>query len=99
MIYDSTKDIHVIVQTPHAVLLDCVASELDVEDQLGRFTVRHGEPALAALVPSEIVIRRRDGGELRIDATWGSLTAVGKQVRIVIRSGEVREIEPMRIAV
>jgi F0F1-type ATP synthase epsilon subunit len=95
----SPPSIHVVVQTPYAVLLDTVASELELEDQLGRFTVRSGDAALAAIVPSEIVVRRHDGSEAHIDVSWGSLTAVGSQVRIVVRSGLVEEVEALRIAV
>jgi F0F1-type ATP synthase epsilon subunit len=99
MIFDSAQDIHVVIKTPNALLLDTVACAVDLEDQLGRFTIEGGDAALAALVPSEIVVRRRDGSEARIDITWGSLTAVGNQVRIVVRSGEVREVEALPIAV
>ncbi len=103
MIFDSAQDIHVVIQTPHQVLLETVACELDVEDQLGRFTIREGDAALAALVPSEVIVHRRDGSQARVTVTWGSLTAVGNQVRIVVRSGEVhetkvRETEALRIA-
>lgn len=99
MIFDSAHDLHVVIRTAHTVLLDTIATELELEDQLGRFTLRSGEPSLAALIPSEVVVRRRDGSEARVDVTWGSLTAVGSQVRIVVRSGDVRETEPMRMAV
>jgi hypothetical protein len=45
------------------------------------------------------VLRKRDGGEIRVEVSWGSLTAVGRQARIVVESARVRYIEPMRIAV
>lgn len=99
MIYDSTRDIHVVVKTPTCVLLDTLACEVEVEDKLGRFTVAAGDAQLAALVPSEIVVRRRDGSACHIDVTWGSLTAVGHEVRIIVHAGAVSEVEALRMAV
>jgi F0F1-type ATP synthase epsilon subunit len=99
MIFDSAQDLHVVIKTPHAMLLDTVACSVELEDQLGRFSIEGGDAALAALVPSEIVVRRRDGSEARLQITWGSLTAVGSQVRIVVQHGDVREIDALPIAV
>ena len=99
MTIDSAQDIHVVIQTPQTLLLETIARELEVEDQLGRFILHSGDAALAALVPSRIVVRRGDGSEAHVDVTWGSLTAVGSQVRIVVRSGAVSEIEALRMAV
>jgi hypothetical protein len=97
---DDMNDLRVVIRTPNSLLLDAIASELEVEDQLGRFTVvAGGEPALAALVPSTLVVRKADGSEIRVQITWGSLTAVGNQARMIVESGDVHLGEPIRIAV
>ena len=93
------EDFHLIVRTPHRLLLDTICSQIEVEDHMGRFDVVPGEPALAALVPSEIVVRRRDGSEAHLDISWGSLTAVGRQVRIIVENATISETEAMPIAV
>ena len=99
-IFNSREDLRVVIRTPGAAVIDTRVTELEVEDALGRFSiVAGGDPALAALVPSELVLRKRDGGEIRVEVSWGSLTAVGHQARIVVESARVRYIEPMRIAV
>ncbi len=109
MIYDSTKDIHVVIRTLHRTLIDTVACEVEVEDHWGRFTLRGGDAALAALVPSTIVVRRRDGSEAHLAVTWGSVTAAGNQVRVLVHgvhsralrsdTGNMHELEPLPIAV
>src|SRR5262245_16477099 len=99
MIFDSAHDIRVVIRTPWELLLDTVAMEVEVEDTQGRFTLRAGDAELAALVPSSVIVRRRDGSEIHVDVTWGSLTAVGNEARLVVRGGEVRHIEPLRMAV
>jgi F0F1-type ATP synthase epsilon subunit len=99
-IFNSREDLRVVIRTPTASVIDTHVTALEVEDALGRFTVvADGEPALAALVPTELVLRKRDGGEIRVEVGWGSLTAVGHQARIVVDSAKVRYIEPLRIAV
>jgi F0F1-type ATP synthase epsilon subunit len=94
------NDLRVVIRTLSEHLLDTYASELEVEDNLGRFTVTaDGDPALAALVPSEITLRKRDGGEIRVRVGWGTLTAAGGQARLVVHDADVTVVEPMRIAV
>jgi F0F1-type ATP synthase epsilon subunit len=96
----STNDLRVVIRTPSSLLLDTTASELEVEDQLGRFTVvAGGDPALAALVPSELTVRHADGSELRVQISWGSLTAVGNQARLIVESAEIVRVDAMRMAV
>lgn len=94
------NDLRVVIRTLSHEVLDTHAAELEVEDNLGRFTVTaDGDPALAALVPSEIALRRRDGGEIRVRVGWGTLTAAGGQARLVVHDADVTVVEPMRIAV
>lgn len=95
----SAQDLHLIVRTPHRLLLDTICTQIEVEDHMGRFMIEPGEPALAALVPSEIVIKRPGGGEARLAVSWGSLTAVEGQVRIIVENATITETEPLRIAV
>lgn len=100
MEHDNGNDLRVVIRTLSDHVLDTQAQELEVEDNLGRFTVTaNGEPALAALVPSELVLRKHDGGEIRVRVGWGTLTAVGGQARLVVHDADVTVIEPMRIAV
>ena len=54
---------------------------------------------MVALVPSEILIHKRDGSQLRARVSWGSMTAVGNQVRIVAKDAKLSYVEPMRMAV
>ncbi len=98
-IFDSHKDLRVVIRTPEAAILDTRAREVEVEDVVGRFTLRADEEdALSALIPGEIVIRKRDGSELHLDVGYGSLTKLGSQARIVVKHAELRFVEPMRIA-
>lgn len=97
---NSAQDLRVVIRTLSDEVLDTHAGELEVEDNLGRFTVTaDGDPALAALVPSEIVLRKRDGAEVRIRVGWGTLTAAAGQARLVVHDADVSYVEPMRIAV
>ncbi len=99
-IFDSTKDLRVVLRTPSSLLLDTRASSVEAEDHLGRFELRvDSDPALAALVPSTLCIRKRDGSELLVEVSWGSLAKAGDQVRLVVREARIRRIEAMRIAV
>jgi F0F1-type ATP synthase epsilon subunit len=89
-IFDSVKDMRVVIRTPEGGVVDTRATELEVEDQLGRFVVQaDGEPALAALVPGDIVLRKRDGSETRIAAGFGTLVAVGHEARVVVHEARV----------
>jgi F0F1-type ATP synthase epsilon subunit len=99
-IYNSAKDLRVVICTPDRRVLDVPAIELEVEDAVGRFTLTaNGDPALAAVVPSTMILRKRDGSELHIEVTWGSLTAASGQVRVVVNDCSVVYVEPMRVAV
>jgi hypothetical protein len=99
-IFDSMKDVRVVIRTPWAHVLDTRAIELEVADTHGAHMLRADrEPQLLALVPGEIVLRRRDGTEIHVTVSWGSLTAMGRQIRIVVERAKVRYVEPLRIAV
>jgi F0F1-type ATP synthase epsilon subunit len=88
------------VRTPNKAVLDTSATEIEVEDALGRFVISaQADPALTALVPSEVVVRKRDGSEILLTISWGSLVFVGNQVRIVAKQAKARYIEALRIAV
>ncbi len=99
-IFNSVEDLRVVIRTPSAALIDTRAMELEAEDHLGRFTIRaKGSPVLAALMPGELRLFKRDGSEICVTASWGSLVAVGKQVRIVVNDARVRYLAPLRLAV
>lgn len=98
-IFNSAEDLRVVIRTPTAELIDTRATQLEAEDTLGCFTLRaNGSPVLAALVPGELRLLRRDGSEIRVTVSWGSLIAVGHQVRIVVNDARVRHIAPLRLA-
>ena len=98
-IFNSRKDLRVVVRTAWATIIDTPASEIEVEDAIGRFTLRaDGDAALAALVPSMIVVRKRDGSEVHLDAGWGSLTAAAGQVRIVVSDCAAQHVEAQHVA-
>jgi F0F1-type ATP synthase epsilon subunit len=89
-IFDSGKDLRVVVRTPAGGVVDMRVTQLEVEDQLGRFVIKaDGEPALAALVPANLVLRKRDGSETHIAAGFGTLIAVGHEARIVVHEAKV----------
>ncbi|RLB63832.1 MAG: hypothetical protein DRI90_05970 [Deltaproteobacteria bacterium] len=99
-IFNSAEDLRVVIRTPSAELIDTRAIQLEGEDTLGRFTLRgKGDPVLAALVPSELRLLKRDGSEIHVTVSWGSLIAVGQQVRIVVNDAQVRHLAPLRLAV
>lgn len=99
-IFDSNKDVRVQIRTTHRVVLDCRAEQLEVEDSRGRFTLDANSPAtMVAVVPSDIFIHKRDGSCTRVNVSWGSLTAVGNQIRIVARNAKVSHVEPLPMAV
>jgi F0F1-type ATP synthase epsilon subunit len=95
----SLDDLRVIIRTPDHTALDVHACELEVEDPHGRFIVTaHGDEALAALVPSTVVVRQRDGHEIHVHVSWGSLTAAGGEARMVVSACSVVHVAPLRIA-
>ena len=99
-IFNSAQDLRVVVRTASKSVVDTSATEVEVEDTLGRFVITaQGEPALTALVPSEVVVRKRDGSEIHLSINWGSLVFVGNQVRIVADEAKPHFIEALRIAV
>jgi len=98
-IYDSTKDIRIVIRTADELVVDTFASTIEVEDAMGRFSVTVDEAALAAITPSVVVLRRRDGSEVLVDVGWGTLTAVGSEARIVVDRAEATFFEAMRVAV
>jgi F0F1-type ATP synthase epsilon subunit len=99
-IFNSAQDLRVVVRTPTKSVLDTSATDIEVEDTLGRFVITaQAEPALTALVPSEVVVRKRDGSEIHLSISWGSLVFVGNQVRIVAEQAKARYVEALRIAV
>ncbi len=99
-IFNSAHDYRVVVRTPTRAVLDTSATEIEVEDTLGRFTISSkDEPVLAALVPCQVVVRKRDGSEIHLTISWGTLVVAGNQVRIVARNARARFVEPLRIAV
>ena len=99
-IFDSKHDVRVVLRTTNKILSDSYATSIEVEDARGRFTVdATTKPTMVALVPSEILIHKRDGSQLRARVSWGSMTAVGNQVRIVAENAKLSYVEPMRMAV
>ncbi len=101
-IFHSNKDVRVVLRTSNRILVDCHAVHLEVEDARGRFGIdSRTDPTMVALVPSELVVHKRDGSQLRVQVSWGSLTSVGNQVRIVARKARVEYVDamPMPIAV
>lgn len=98
-IFDSTQDLRVVIRTPTSAVLDIHVTSIEVQDHLGRFEVKvGGDPVLTALVPSDLVLHKRDGGEVHVTVGWGSLTAVGAQARIVVNGARVRYVDPQRAA-
>ncbi|MEM9694511.1 MAG: hypothetical protein AAGA56_18320 [Myxococcota bacterium] len=99
-IFNSARDLRVVIRTLNEELIDTRATELEVEDALGRFSIMAGsEPSLASLIPSVVIVRKRDGSEVQVKMSWGTLTAVDGQARIIARDAEVAFIEGMRLAV
>lgn len=97
-IFHSAKDLRVVICTQDNVLLDTHVKRLEAFDHLGQLVLDgDSPPMLAALIPGDIVVHRRDGTTTRIEAGWGSLTSVGNQVRIATSRGRVmrrRQSEP-----
>jgi F0F1-type ATP synthase epsilon subunit len=94
-IFDSTQDLRVVVRTPEGPVLDTRVAELWGRDQLGELRLDvNSDPMLAALVPSELVLHKRDGSTIVVRVSWGSLTAVADQVRIVVRSASRPDSRP-----
>jgi F0F1-type ATP synthase epsilon subunit len=99
-IFNSAHDLRVVVVTPSSQIIDTHVEQLEVEDQFGRFIVTAADgPTMAGLVPSRMVLRRRDGSEIHVKLSYGSLTAVGRQARVVLRDASVQYVEPLQIAV
>ncbi len=98
-IYDSTKDIRIVIRTHEETVVDTFAASIEVEDRMGRFVVNADEAALAAITPSNLILRRRDGSEVIVTVGWGTLTAVGHEARIVVDRADATFIEAMRVAV
>jgi len=98
-IYDSTKDIRIVIRTHEETVVDTFVSSVEVEDTMGRFIVTADEPTLAAITPCNLVLRRRDGSEVIVSVGWGTLTAIGSEARIVVDRAAATFIEAMRVAV
>ncbi len=82
-------ELRVVLRTPTELLLDTKVSELEAADLAGRFVVRADcEPVLTALVPGDIVLRNRDGRELRAAIGFGSCTKVGREVRLIVEHAD-----------
>jgi len=82
-IFNSAKDLRVIVRTPTERLFDAHAQSIEGSDGLRSFAIEHDAPAMiTALMPGEIVLRKRDGRRLVLQIGWGSLIAVNNEVRI-----------------
>lgn len=91
-IYDSAKDMRVVLRTTDGQLLETVASQVRAPSRQGELVLqRGGSPQLVALVPGEVVLCRRGGGCSYITVDWGSLTAMGNEVRITVRSAEMKD--------
>jgi len=99
-IFDSTADLRVVIRTPSTPLIDTRATQLEVEDNLGPLTIRTEDtPVIAAVAPCELRLLKRDGSEIRVTVSWGSLIAVDQQVRIVVNDAQVRYVPPLSMAV
>ncbi len=99
-IYNSAEDLRVVIVTPSAPLIDTRATQLEVQDNLGLLTVHPRQsPVLTAVAPGELRLYKRDGSEIRVAVSWGTLTVLGQQVRIVVNDAQVRHIAPLRMAV
>lgn len=100
-IFNSAHDLRVVIRKLDEEIVDTRATSIEVEDALGRFTVTaDGAPALASLVPSTIVVRKRDGSEVHVEGSYGTLTAAGGQARIILREAALRRVDPpMKVAV
>ncbi|MBW2456096.1 MAG: hypothetical protein JRI68_16375 [Deltaproteobacteria bacterium] len=99
-IFDSSEDLRVVIRTPSAPLIDTRATQLEVQDNLGPLTIRiKDSPVLTAVVPGELRLYKRDGSEIRVAVSWGTLVAVGQQVRIVVNDARVSYFAPLRMAV
>lgn len=90
-----TNPLRVVLRTPSKVLLVTRVSEIEAEDAAGRFVARvDGAPVLTALGPSDVVLRKRDGSELRAHVAWGTLVKIGHELRVIVDDAEVEEIRP-----
>ena len=89
-IYDSAKDMRVVLRTTDGQLLETVASKVCAPSRDGELVLsRGGCPQLVALVPGEVVLYSRGGARTRLLIDWGSLTAMGNEVRITVRSAAI----------
>jgi len=98
-IYDSTKDVRVVLRTPTHTLIDTHVVMLEIADEAGHFAIDGGQASmLRSLLPGELRLVKRDGSEVRVVVSWGSLTKLGNQIRIVARHATMYVLEPLPIA-
>jgi F0F1-type ATP synthase epsilon subunit len=89
-IYDSAKDMRVVLRTTDGQLLETVASKIRAPGRHGELLLTRGSsPQMVALVPGELVLNKRHGDTQRILVDWGSLTAMGNEVRITVRHAAI----------
>ncbi|MEM1030053.1 MAG: hypothetical protein AAF928_11435 [Myxococcota bacterium] len=92
MTRDTGRDLRIVIRTPDRVVVDTVATHVEVEDTLGRFVVDDLSPNLAALTPSEVTVVRRDGSRVSVQVGWGTLTAVGTEARLIVDRAAVTAV-------
>jgi hypothetical protein len=89
-----TPDLHIVVRTPHEVLLDTRARQVEVygADDVPLILTRRSGPLLEALADARIVLRQKGRPGRAVEMSWGTLTVAGGEVRIAARDAEVRAL-------
>ena len=106
LLHSQADEITEFYQFGHLVVfpIEYVQSVIQSNERIGRDTGRYiglfqvHTPVLTALVPGGLRLYKRDGSEVRVTVSWGSLIALGQQVRIVVNDARVRHLPPLSMA-
>lgn len=86
-------DIRVVVRTLYQQVLATRAVAIVGADQGGTFIVdRSSAPLIAAVEPCQLRLHHGDGEVTVLDVSWGTITAVGGDVRIVVRDASIHGV-------
>lgn len=77
--------IHLLVRTPHGLVLDAEVQGVVAEDLDGWFGIRPGRAPVAAVLPAGVVAARDGGGELFVAVSSGLLDFARDECRVMAR--------------
>ena len=98
-IYNSHSDLFIVLQTTETTALRSHIRELMVVgEELKQRLTSDCEDGVVALPPSELYLFRHDGAPLVASVRWGSLTKIGKQIRVVASGLRLRWGRPIATA-